>query len=166
MKKEKSPVLVVFCILILLMFIILPPVFRNYIPKEEKRDNIVKDKISILNCNRVFNDELYNVSSKTKYLNNSIVQNIITYQKLTQITNDTNQNTAAKPITVAEEFGMLSKLNGVNIQTSDPNTIVIIDRNLIENNNTDQNLKNYFQDITNQKEYYEAMGYTCNILES
>lgn len=169
MKKERSPILVFSCMLILLLFIILPPVLRKYIPNEENNNtntSVIRDKLTILNCNRTFADELYNVISKTKYVNNYIDNNTITYQKLTETPTVENSNIPTNPITVANEAALFSSLTGVNIQVNEPYTIVTINKDLIDSNQGNQQIVNYFQDIDNQRNYYESMGYTCNILES
>ena len=53
MKKEKSPILVIVCILFLSSFIILPPVFRAYIPNDDivVESPPVQDAINILRKN-------------------------------------------------------------------------------------------------------------------
>lgn len=168
MKKERNPILVIFCILLLLSLIILPPVFRKYIPKEEEKEiEVIKDKISLLKCNRVYADSLYQVNVSTKYLNSSFSTNTILYQKLDTIPQDYVEKTVELPINIIDEITYLSSLKAV-IKNENGNLISItINDDVISNNQTEENLKNYSQqDINNQKQTYEKMGYTCNILES
>ena len=70
MKKEKSPVLVVLCIFLLSLFVVLPPTFRKLIPKNlvDTVSQNQQSKLVIVSCNRIYQDELYQVNSKTKYV--------------------------------------------------------------------------------------------------
>ena len=168
MKKERNPILVIFCILLLLLLIVLPPVFRKYIPKEEKEEvEVVKDKISLLKCNRLFADSLYQVNVSVKYLNDSFSTNTILYQKLDTIPQNYIEKEVELPINIVDEITYLSSLKEI-IKNENGNlmSITINDETILDNP-TDENLKNHSQqDINNQKQIYEKMGYTCNILES
>ena len=165
MKKEKSPILVIVCILFLSSFIILPPVFRAYIPND---DNLiesppVQDKKQVLKSKKYFKEELFKVSSSVKYRNDLIEENTITYEKIEKVPDDVSPNTS---ITVEEEYNMFKSLNNIDISTEERVTIVKIDQDLIDNNSEHSNLLNYYQSLENQKLYYEEMEYTCNVLES
>lgn len=165
MKKEKSPILVIVCILFLSSFIILPPVFRAYIPNDDivVESPPVQDKIQVLKCNKYFKEELFKVSSSVKYRNDLIEENTITYEKIEKVPDDVSPNTS---ITVEEEYNMFKSLNNIDISTEEKVTIVKIDQDLIDNNSEHSNLLNYYQSLENQKLYYEDMEYTCNVLES
>lgn len=165
MKKEKSPILVIACILFLSAFIILPPVFRAYIPNDDitVEPPPARDKIHLLKCNKYFKEELFKVSSNVKYRNHVIEENTITYEKVEKVSDDISPNTS---ITVEEEYNMFKSLNNIDISTEEKITIVKIDQDLIDNNPEHSNLLNYYQSLENQKLYYEEMGYTCNVLES
>lgn len=164
MKKEKSPILVIGCILLLSTFIILPPLFRFLLPNTSVvTENPIQEKLQVLKCSKYFKQELYKVSSSVKYKNGLIDTNTITYEKLTQVPDDTLDNIS---ITVGEEYNMFSSLNGVDIIENGTTTIVKINQSLIDNNLSNPNLLNYFQSLENQQIYYENMGYTCTVLES
>lgn len=165
MKKEKSPILVITCILFLSAFIILPPIFRAYIPNDDIviEPPAAQDKIQVLKCNKYFKEELFKVSSSVKYRNDLIEENTITYERVEKLPGDVSSNTS---ITVEEEYNMFKSLNNIDISTEEKITIVKIDQDLIDNNPDHSNLLNYYQSLENQKLYYEEMGYTCNTLES
>lgn len=166
MKKERSPILVILCIFILLLFIIIPPVLRNCLPKEETvKENINLDKLTILSCQKTFSNELYIVTSKTKYRNNYIESNIINYQKITDpstVTETDQTNT----VSAINEFNAFKAFSNINIVESDTLSTVTIDNDTINNNPQSTELKNYFQELNGQKGFYESMGYTCNTMES
>lgn len=169
MKKEKSPILVVSCILLLLLLIILPPVFRKYIPKEEVTSNnqTQKQELTILQCNRIFSTDLYQVTAKVKYVNGSVNTNTLTYKKLEALPESFQEPTAEVAVVFLEEYTYLSNLNQIEKKAEEPNPILVISSNTIKGNETDDNLKLYFQnDITSQKEFYTKRGYTCNTMEA
>lgn len=154
--------------ILLLVPIVVPPVFRSLIPKEEVNEQIEnKASIELLKCKRVFLEELYEVNSSIRYMDGKISTNKIIYNKLESIPNNYVEKEIVNPITVAEEIGYFSSLSSLNITTNESSTTVILNEESIRNNLNDANLTLYLQeDITNQKTFYENMGYTCNILES
>lgn len=169
MKKEKSPVLVASCILFLLLLIILPPVLRKFIPKEEITSNnqTQKQELTILQCNRIFSTDLYQVTAKIKYVNGSINTNILTYKKLEALPEGFQEPTTEVAVSFFEEYNYLSNLNQIEKKAAEPNPILVISSNTIKSNETDDNLKLYFQnDITSQKDFYTKRGYTCNTMEA
>lgn len=115
MKKEKSPILVVSCIFFLLLLIILPPVFRKYIPKEEvtSNDQTQKQKLTILQCSRIFSTDLYQVTAKIKYVNGSVNTNTLTYKKLDALPEGFQEPTAEVAVVFLEEYTYLSNLNQI-----------------------------------------------------
>ncbi len=164
MKKERSVVLVICCIIFLLSFIVLPPFFRSYIPKEKTIVGTSEQpKLKILQCSKYFKEELYKVSSNTKYINDAISVNTITYEKLDQVPEDSVPNSS---ITVSEELNLFKALNNVDIEVNDTTTVVTVNQDLVDNNPDHIDLLNYYQSLDDQKNYYETIGYKCNILES
>ena len=115
MKKEKSPILVISCILLLLLLIILPPVFRKYIPKEKvtSNDQPQKQELTILQCNRIFSTDLYQVTAKVKYINGSVNTNTLTYKKLEALPESFQEPTIEVPVVFFEEYNYLSNLNQI-----------------------------------------------------
>lgn len=166
MKKEKSPVLVISCILFLLMFIILPPVFRKYIPKEADDRNLNLDKLEILTCTKTSVSEMYKIISKCKYRNGIFESNTIEIEKLLEISAETNGIDAPSTITIASENANLASINGINSTVNNNLITYVIDNNLIQNNSNNEILKKYIQNLTEQKNMYESLSYTCNIMES
>lgn len=170
MKKEKSPVLVIGCILFLLLFIVLPPVFRAYIPNDNQAggNNIIEqNKIEILKCNRIYADELFQENVSVKYLNDEIKTNTITYTKLDAVPEGYVPPAETNPQAVAEEYTYLSNIPNISNNTVTNTTTIIITDELFKANNQEERLSYYFQnDIASQKTWYEQMNYTCNILES
>lgn len=165
MKKEKSPVLVISCILLLSAFIILPPLFRYLVPKEinTKTKNAQTKKLQVLKCSKYFPEELYLESINVKYRDGVIDTNTITYKKVEQIPDGVAANSSIK---VSDEYNMFTSLKNIEINNNNDLITVIINQKLLDNNLENTNLKNYFQDLTLEQTFYENMGYTCSILES
>lgn len=170
MKKEKSPVVVILCIIFLSLFIILPPTFRKLIPKQSissnTNQNDIKPKLIIINCNKIFVNEMYQVNSKTKYVD-SVPTNTITYQKITSLPEDYTQTSNDETTTVEEEIAHFKSLVNINEVDQETSTRFVIDSNLVSSNPTDQMLINYLSNSPDsQKLYFESIGYTCNRMES
>ena len=166
MKKGKKPILVIFCILLLLVFIVLPPFFRKYFPKKSiSKVNI--ETVELLKCNRFFKDEMYQVSANIRYIDSKIIMNQITYTKQDNIPDGYIEPTNIKnTITVNDEYTYLSSLNGLTPIDNSNSKIITINDSSIKNNINEIRLSNYYQkDINKQKKFYEDMGYTCNILK-
>ena len=174
MKKEKSPVLVILTIFFLSLFVILPPIFRKALPKQEQLEKQTDNKLVILVCSNVFAEESYRVVSKTKYLNNNTISNVITYSKLVNEQNvptDTNVETSntqesEKQNTVLNELKYFKSIPNLDIVDSNTNIIITINAKSIDNNPNEEQLKKYFNSITIQQKFYKDLGYKCNIIES
>lgn len=171
MKKEKSPVLVILCIVFLSLFIILPPTFRAIIPRtivEDNNDSSSNPKLVIINCNKIYPNELYQVNSKTKFVNNTST-NIITYQKLETLPDNYVSSTVSDvdETNATTEIAYFKNLVEIKMKENENMVRFTIDNNLINNNQTDTTLVNYLAASPDmQKTNYENLGYTCNRMES
>ena len=170
MKKEKSPIVVVLCIIFLSLFIILPPTFRTLIPKSKTKNNTSSSsnnpKIILVNCNKIYSNELYQVNSKTKFVNNSPT-NVITYQKLDTLPDNYVPSTTPDTSTAESEITYFKSLVGIKVEESENMIRFTIDDSLLNSNPTDATLVNYLAaDSDMQKLNYENIGYTCNKMES
>lgn len=170
MKKEKSPVVVILCIIFLSLFIILPPTFRKLIPKQtisnNQNQNDIRPKLIIINCNKIFVNEMYQVNSKTKYVDN-VPTNTVTYQKITSLPDNYTQTSNNETTTAEEEIAHFKSLVNINEVSQETTTRFVIDSNLISSNPADKMLVNYLSNSPDsQKLYFESIGYTCNRMES
>ncbi len=94
MKKERNPILVVLCMILLLAVIALPPTFRKLIPREEiTSQKEEKNSIAVLKCSKTFTEEQYEETTTTKYINGKISTNRILYQKIEELPEDKKENT-------------------------------------------------------------------------
>lgn len=165
-KKEKSILLVLFTIFILLLFIILPPLFRNLFPKEVVEDTTNVNKIEILTCTITNNNEKYSVTSRIKYINNIIQNNTITYKPISD-NNSINNTTGSNYISVTDQFNYFNTLQDVVITNNDDGSIIIkLDKSLLTSNQNNETLNNYLSKIDIEEEFFTSQGYTCSSLSS
>lgn len=160
MKKQRSTFSVIFCIFFLLLFIVLPPLFRTLIPKKVIK-NTPQKKIKVLKCTKTEKTDMISATASAKYINNEIASIKIDFEKL-QIP---PENVEEKQKTLKQEF---EKLNGVSIieKTINNNvTSFIINKEVIDGSDNSI-LNNYYQDIDSLKTFYEQNEYSCMVLES
>lgn len=164
-KKAKSPLLVIFTIFILAIFIILPPVFRNMFPKKEvPKNNNIKVRKVLLTCTKTMPTEGYEITSKVKYLNGKPDRNTIIYSKNT-ITQEPNQTPPTPEIpvkTVAEELKFFSELQNIEVTEGDTTTTVVLNKDTISSNSNNLDLTNYFLPLGAQQKLYQEQGYECS----
>lgn len=173
-KKEKSTGLVLFTIFVLLLFIVLPPIFRVLFPKVEV-DTSIEKTITILNCSRDSSSDGYHINIKSKYIDNKIKSSEIAISPLDSVNDDTvlnnNQNVVVDTdvvnyVTATEIVTFFSSLNNVETETNNDSMKFLIDSKLIENNPEQVDLELYFTDLKAEKEYFINQGYTCNTISS
>lgn len=174
MKKEKSPVLVVLTMFLLSLFIILPPVFRKTIPKQTESSEEMPQLV-IIKCNKIYEKDLYQVSSRTKFTNGKIVNNIITFEKLDSLpeyyqsndTNNTTTDTNVQTTSLTDEISYFKSIPNLNLVSNDKTITVTIDSTTMEQNPSEEKLKQCFNNsITLQKKYYQGLGFTCTVMKS
>lgn len=172
MKKRKNPVLVISVIIILSLFIILPPTLRSFYPKpiDQPTDPKKKKIVEILTCQKTSTQEQYKVNSKIKYVNQIAEENVITY---TKIAADTEQqkveeqaDLAISPKTIAEELALFQTIATLTVVNNDPETIVTITADDIAENDANSDFMNYLLPIEDQKVFYISQGYTCKSTKS
>lgn len=170
MKKETSPILVVCTIIVLLLIIILPPVFRVYIPKEEKINqtkDTQEEKNTMLTCTKTSTTEQYTVTSSVNYIGNKPMENKITYIKTIDETKTKDEvvptvNEENNPVkTITEEYNFFASIQNIEKETINNQSTFIINNETLDLNPELQELANYLQDIDSEEEYYVSQGYTC-----
>lgn len=170
MKKIKPiNVLLILIIIILLSFIILPPVLRATIKDVNLSDNnttIASNNLSVLSCQKLDTANLYKISSRSRYKDETLMQNTITYEKLESLTDTVSSNDKVSLKSPEEEIAFFSSINGISINTVDSTTRVTIIKAAVEANNANDTLLKYFNDKETQKEFYENQGYVCEEIKN
>lgn len=169
MKKEKSPILVIFCIFLLSLFIILPPVFRKMLPREEETNNqeeLQQPKLVVVNCNITYPNELYQISSRTKYSGDNPPINTITFTKLETLPENYQSSDIVPTTNATEELTYLKSIPNMQFIENQNVITFTIDNAIISSVSDDEKISQYLsEDYDIQKTTLEALGYTCNVLE-
>lgn len=176
MKKEKSNFLVYLAMILLLTFIVVPPLFRVLIPKQSVPTNETAiDDIVLLNCNKTDSDGILSVMTSTRYRNGVFENNTIKFTRndtpIDDNITDENINESTEQVqenittTVASEYDSFMALTFLNPVVAENTTTITLTTELASQDETNF-LNSYLQDVDNQKLYYESIGYTCSILRS
>ncbi len=164
-KKPKSTIVVLATMIFLAMFIVLPPLFRIYFPKEE----IVEEKdavLSTLSCERVSPTEALKITMKILYEDSVPVNNTITYISYAptpeEIVNDPGSMT---DMTAQAEINYFKSIADIEITENVSQTIVIITDEDVSNNPEQIQLTNYLADSDVMTSNFEAQGYICTMTD-
>lgn len=172
MKKERNPITVILTMFFLSLFIILPPTFRSLIPKDETPITPDVPKLAIVRCSKIYSTELYQVISKTKFVDGLPVNNIITYEKLEKLPEDYTEpvqtaDSTTPATTAAEELTYYKGIPNLSLTEEGAITTIVIDKKIINANPTEQYLKERLNiSSSKQKIFYSDLGYHCNVMES
>jgi len=193
-KKGSSNLFVYILMLFLLLFIVIPPVLRAFVPKT--KENVLepkKEKIVLLTCNKTSEDQSYQMSSKTKFLNGEATSVTLTYEKknsnssgegsdITQSeveggvqsspdieganTNSVAPNPSHSFSNLEAEFEIFRNLGDATVIEDETKFSVTMTPETVASNNSIESLNDYFRLLPNQKKYYEEAGYVCTKVES
>ena len=167
MKKLKNPinVLLLFIIAILAQFIILPPFLRiviadvNLSNKKDPTTKVNKD-IEVLVCTKFDLSTSTLITSRTSYKYTEPNQLTITYEKIESNANLTSEETSSSS-TTNEELDFFSSIDGVEITKQKNKAIILIPDYVVELNEANETLLEYFNNIEAQQKFYEEKSYKC-----
>lgn len=170
-KKEKSPILVIATIIFLLLFIVLPPLFRVLFPKEtvKAEEDVVPNVTNyILTCEKMLSDENTKVINEIVYKDGAAITNTITYMNYTS---DIEQNASLDENvdtekTISEELTYFKTIPGIQVTEDVDKTVVVIPKMVVTNNPENLDLANYLLDVTKQTSYLEGQGFTCTKVDN
>lgn len=169
LKKKKQPQktdytnsLLILAICLLVIVIIAPPILRKLMPKIDIPQKTNNETTVILSCVGVNTEEKYRVNSRTKYVDDNIKQNIITYKKLTEEEVALEiKNTPTISISPTSEISFFQTIKGLNIDFSQDKVIVSIQDYSANKNTSNFKFMNYFQEKETQKKFYTSQGFSC-----
>lgn len=176
-KKETSNVVIYFCMILLLLVIILPPVLRKMAPKDEVIEKPMQNKVVLLTCRKKSDNALYNIESKTKFVNNKTNTVTISYTVANNNSQevDNSENIEPSPTSLPQrlmdvledaEVEVFRNLVDANIREDDDSFSIVMSPSTVQSNSEVELLKEYFQALTKQTDYYENAGYSCTKLEA
>lgn len=164
-KKEKSDFinfLLIFAIFILLSIIITPPVLRKVMPKLSISKPTDDQNVTVLACTAYNIAEQYEITSRSKYVDNILMQNIITYKQIAPEKLATIPDNKITTISVpSQEISFFKTIRGIEISQNNTATIVKIYDYIANKYSANIKLNNQFQPKEQQKAYYTGMGYIC-----
>lgn len=170
MKKSIHPLLIIIIIIILFLFIILPPTLRAFYPKVEKTKSAVKDKVTLLICTKSSELEQLTAQSQTRYINNKITENRITFSKLLsarEVPPTEMMTTDQVVATITTELAFLKQVPNIKIVENEEATIITITEDILKQNPNNSDLATYFdQNINTQKINYAQKNYDCETITS
>lgn len=165
-KSPKNPILVVLTIIFLSLFIILPPVFRAYLPKEPGyvEPEIVK---RTLYCEKISVVESKKITMKISYEDGVAVKNVLTFLNYTPTTDEIVNDAGIVPEkTVVQEINYLKAIAGVNVNENSSQTVIEITRQNVVDNPTMPELGSYLEGMTEATERFESLGFTCSEVDN
>lgn len=169
--KKINPIniLLFLVIIVLLSFIIVPPILRATIKdvnlSNDNSHTVSFSNLSVLSCEKLDTINLYKITSRSRYKEDSIEQNTIKYEKLDAIEETTSNNKSSLK-TPEEEIQFFSSINGIDIRSEDNITTVTIIKAAVQVNTANDTLLKYFNAKGKQKEFYENQGYTCEEIKN
>ena len=170
MKKINPINILLFLIIILsLSFIIIPPVLRATIKDVNLSNNNSPvasfSNLSLLSCEKIDATNLYKITSRSRYKEESLEQNTIKYEKLDAI-EETVNNDKTSLMAPEEEIQFFSSINGIDVKRENNTTTVTIVKATVQVNTANDTLLKYFNTKEKQKEFYENQGYTCEEIKN
>lgn len=169
--KKINPIniLLFLVIIVLLSFIIVPPILRATIKdvnlSNDNSHTVSFSNLSVLSCEKLDTINLYKITSRSRYKEDSIEQNTIKYEKLDAI-EETVSNEKSSLKTPEEEIQFFSSINGIDVRSKDNITTVTIIKAAVQVNTANDTLLKYFNVKDKQKEFYENQGYTCEEIKN
>ena len=165
-KKPKSPILVFATMIFLLMFIVLPPLFRSLFPEEEIVEEVkVTEKDYLLTCSKVSVAENIRIESNISYVEGLPISNHISYMPYAASSDEDIQNdTSENVLMAAEELAIFRGIEGVLMTDSNGGIEVSIEKDVIDSHSDNFEFANFLLPTGDeQQEYYEGQGYSCEI---
>lgn len=175
-KKETSNIVIYFCMVLLLFVIILPPVLRKLAPKDEVIEEPMQNKVVLLTCRKRGDNGLYNIESKTKFVNNKTSTVTITYTVADNNSQgvDNSENIESPPpspqhltdVLETTDVEIFRNLLDANVREDGNSFSIVMSPSTVQSNKEVESLAEYFQALAKQTDYYENAGYSCTKLEA
>lgn len=159
MKTEKNIIKAYIIIVVLSLLIILPPIFRVFLPKQKTVIGYNQGNITTVTCTKDYSTEKISETVEIRYVNSKIKQTIITYKPLTNTTIVTDEDN----LTPSKELAYFKKLKNIKIEEKEDITTVTITDNVIKENKDKKDLQNnYFNNQKiEQKLYFANRNFNC-----
>lgn len=158
-KAPKSPLVVVATMMFLTMFIIVPPLLRTYMPKEETDTKVVIEKHNLY-CEKVAVKEKKKITADVFYENGIAVKNKVTFMDYTPSKDEKDLGNGN--MNIEHEIIFLKSIVGVDIdENASQTTITLTQQNAIDNPMNIE-LLNYIGATDVVTNYFESHGFLCS----
>lgn len=161
-KKEKSPILVVATMMFLAMFIVFPPLFRTYFPKDDVGSADVDVVRNVLECEKVSVSENMKVVSTVTYENDVAISNVMDFSLYVPTEEDIAADSGVVlDSTIQQELDYLKTIPSVDVQTGENQIVIKLTKQNVLDNPEQLELASYFdkKDLLISK--FESRGYYC-----
>ena len=158
-KAPKSPLVVVATMMFLAMFIIVPPLLRAYMPKEETETKVVIEKHNLY-CEKVAVKDKKKITADVFYENGIAVKNKVIFMDYTP---DADEKDSDKGnMNVEHEILFLKSIVGVDIDDNASQTAITWTQQNAIDNPMNIELLNYIgaEDVVTN--YFESNGFACS----
>lgn len=164
--KEKKKVdfvriLVYIAMVLLVAVIVLPPVLRLLLPKDNVVEPMEQEKVEALMCNKTTEIDTVPITIKTisNYLNDNLNKVSLTYTIVT-----TEGTTTVNPFESLDEVKSLKEVANIDFTEDEQTLKFSINKNLFKENMDNEFLQKYNQLLNDQKTFFEEQDYSCQVI--
>ncbi len=191
MKKKTvdiQAILIYIVMVVLVLFIALPPIFRMTLKEETKSKLPQVPSLTALVCKKqvIIQQVQYDISTNSTY-QDELERVTFTYQSSnvseSQTTNegenqtnnivppttDANLNVTTTPLTetnIQEEIQNLKSIDGIEVEEGDNMTRLVLTKKVASTLEETSPYRNYFQSLENQQLFFEQNGYNCQVIRN
>ena len=161
-KAEKSPLVVIATMMFLAMFIIVPPLLRTYMPKEDDGVSVVIVKKSLY-CEKIAVKEKRKITVDVLYENDVVSKNVISFMDYTP---SKGEKDSVEGIMSAEhEELFLKSVVGADIEENASQTVITLSYQQAIDNPMNVEILNYVGGYDVVYSYFIDNGYACSKIE-
>lgn len=161
-KTEKSPLVVIATMMFLAMFIIVPPMLRTYMPKEEADTKVVIVKQNLY-CEKVAVKDKKKITADVFYENGIAVKNIITFMDYTPSKDE--KDSGSGHMSTENELMYLKSIVGAEIDENASQTVITLTQQQAIDDPMNIEILNYIGAMDVVSTYFEGNGFQCSNIE-
>lgn len=155
MSQNMKKILVIILIIILSLFIVLPPLFRKTIPNKNYENNISKETLI---CKKKAIDN-FEITITTKYNKKDIETIDLKFVNKSKISSNSGQVNISSESRNLEKY--YASLVGSYYRIVNNTSYINLSKETYQRYSKDKIIKSMFSSYSKAKKYYEDSGYTC-----
>ena len=161
-KAPKSPLVVVATMMFLAMFIIVPPLLRAYMPKEETETKVTIEKKNLY-CEKVAVNAKKKITVDIFYENGIAVKNKVIFMDYTPSPSEVDSGRGN--MIVEHEMLFLKSIVGADIEENASQTAITLTQQSVIDNPMNVDLLNYLGAEDVVTEYFGSNGFVCSLID-